>query len=76
MRKFSGQKVAEARKSRGLRREHLGVALNRSALTIRAYECGTVMPPADIVGALADALEVSVDDFYEISTSEPDDHHP
>lgn len=76
MRKFSGQKVAEARKSLDLRREHLGVALNRSALTIRAYEHGTVMPPADVVGRLADVLGVAVDDLYEISTSEPDDHHP
>ncbi len=76
MRKFSGQKVAEARKSRGLRHEHLAVTLNRTASTLARYESGAILPTADLVGALADALEVSVDDLYEISTIEPDDHHP
>lgn len=67
MRTFSGRRICEHRRRLDLRREHLGVALNRSALTIRAYEHGTVMPPADVVGRLADVLGVAVDDLFEES---------
>lgn len=67
MRTFSGRKLCEARNRRGWRHEHVAVRINRSSMTLREYESGRIMPPADIVGALADALEVSVDDLYEVT---------
>jgi len=63
-RRFSGRRLCEHRTARNLRHEHLGASLNRSANTLRRYEHGEIQPPADVVGALADALDVPVDALY------------
>ena len=64
-RRFSGRRMCEHRTARGLRHEHLAVTLNRTASTLARYESGAILPTADLVGALADALEVPVDALYE-----------
>ena len=64
-RRFSGRRMCEHRTARGLRHEHLALTLNRTAATLARYESGAILPTADLVGALADALEVPVDALYE-----------
>lgn len=64
-RSFSGRRLCEQRRACNLRREHLAVTLNRSTRSIERYESGHVCPSADIVAALADALDANLDDLYE-----------
>lgn len=64
-RRFSGRRLREHRERAGLRREHLAVAINRSARMVDAYEAGDGVPPTPVVAALADTFGVAVDDLFE-----------
>ena len=55
------QRLEEIRKARGLSREQLAAAAGTSKKSIDNYEQGRRQPPADILAALADALDVSAD---------------
>jgi ribosome-binding protein aMBF1 (putative translation factor) len=68
-RRFSGRRLCEHRTARGLRHEHLALSLNRDTNTLRRYETGRVMPSADQVGALADALGIATDDLYDLEAA-------
>jgi transcriptional regulator with XRE-family HTH domain len=68
---FSPRRVREARAAAGLTREEAAVAIGRSFQTIRSYEEGRISPPAAMLGRLAAALGVGVEDFFE-STTDPD----
>ena len=65
MRKFSGRRLADHRLRKNLRPEHLAVHIGRCSMTVRQYEHGKIQPPADVVGSLADALDITVDDLFE-----------
>ena len=67
MRTFSGRKLCEARTRRGWRTEHVAARINRSSFAVRQYERGNITPPGNVVGALADALEISTEDLYEVA---------
>ena len=64
-RRFSGRRMCEHRTARGLRHEHLALTLNRTASTLARYESGAILPSADVVAALADALDANLDDLFE-----------
>lgn len=65
MLRFSGDQLRCARRKAGLRPEQLAVKIDRSVASLAMYERGEVDPPASIVGALAEALHVVVDELYE-----------
>jgi len=63
--RFSGRRICEHRQRLGWRPEQLACRINRSSVTVRQYEHGHVTPNADMVAALADALEVDPADLFE-----------
>lgn len=63
-RTFSGQRLREHRIAAGLKPEALAPRINRSVFTIHQYERGVALPSVPVLGALADVLNVSVDDFF------------
>ncbi len=64
-RRFSGPQLRAARIAAGIQPERIALDVRRSAFTIHEYETGRVVPPTQIVAALADALGLTVDDFFE-----------
>jgi transcriptional regulator with XRE-family HTH domain len=69
-RQFSGRRLREARKSRGLPVERVALAVERTAYTINEYEAGRAAPSARTLGRLADVLRCRVDDLFEVVASE------
>jgi transcriptional regulator with XRE-family HTH domain len=65
--RFSPERLRGARDRAGLSREQLAVATGRSADTVELWERGKVQPPRRIVGLIAAALGVSVDDLYDLA---------
>jgi DNA-binding XRE family transcriptional regulator len=63
-RTLSSQRLRDARLAAGYKPEQLALRIDRSVWSIHQYERGTVTPPAPVLGALADALNCTVDDFY------------
>jgi transcriptional regulator with XRE-family HTH domain len=55
------RKLQRARERAGLRREAVAVALDRSNKTIECYERGVIIPPGDILVALAALYGVTVE---------------
>jgi transcriptional regulator with XRE-family HTH domain len=70
MRTFSGRKLCEHRTRLGWRPEQVAVRINRSSVTVREYEHGRIVPPGDVIGHLADAFGIPVDDLYETAGAE------
>lgn len=64
IRTFSGKYLRERRLAAGLRPEQLAIAVDRSVYSILRYERGTADPSSATLGALADCLKCSIDDFY------------
>lgn len=64
-RMFSGRRLREVRTAAGLKPERLALLIDRSVYSIHQYERGTALPSVPVLGALADALGVAVDDLYE-----------
>jgi ribosome-binding protein aMBF1 (putative translation factor) len=62
--RFSGARLREHRQRAGLQVEHVALSVARKANTIAKYESGDLEPPANIVGALAAAVDVSPTDLY------------
>jgi DNA-binding XRE family transcriptional regulator len=63
-RTFSGRQLRAHRVAAGLKPEALAPLVKRSVFTIHQYERGVALPSVPVLGALADALSVSVDDFF------------
>lgn len=63
-RHFSGRRLRETRKSRGLPVEHVALAVERTAYTINEYEADRAVPPAQVLGRLADVLGCTIDHFF------------
>lgn len=64
MRRFDGSRLREVRIARHLSPEQIAVATGRSCSTVLAYERGRVTPSAASLAALADTLNVPVDDLF------------
>jgi len=62
--RFNGTKLRELREQAGLTREHVAIAIGRSAETVGLYERGKVMPPASLVAAMADELGCPAGDLF------------
>lgn len=60
-----GEQIKAARVAKGFSREELAVAVGKSWPTIRSYEHGKATPPLDVLGALADVLDVTVSSLLE-----------
>lgn len=63
-RSFSGEKLRAHRVAAGFKPEALAPRINRSVFTVHQYERGVALPSVPVLGALADVLGVSVDDFF------------
>jgi transcriptional regulator with XRE-family HTH domain len=61
---FSGRLLREARKSHGLRPEHLALKVDRAAYTLLGWEADRAVPPVAVLARLADTLNVSIDDLF------------
>lgn len=66
MHSFSGKRLRERRKALGVSGELLAVSVGRSLYSISGYESGRSTPSAEVVGRMADALDCSPSDFYEV----------
>lgn len=62
---FSARRLHAARLDRNLDFERLATLVGRHARTVRRYESGQIVPPADAIGALSVALGVPVGDLFE-----------
>jgi transcriptional regulator with XRE-family HTH domain len=60
----SPRRLRSAREYAHLSREQVAVAVCRSFPTIVSYERGTILPPADMLAALAELYGCDVRDFY------------
>jgi len=60
---FDGQLLRDARVAAHVRPEQLALAVDRSVVTLHAYERGEVHPPVNVLAQIADELGGSVDDF-------------
>lgn len=56
-----GDRVAQARKEKGLSREELAALIGTSAPIVGRYERGDMMPSIEIATNIAEALGVSLD---------------
>nr|WP_319572369.1 helix-turn-helix transcriptional regulator [uncultured Draconibacterium sp.] len=56
-----GSKIREAREAKGLTQQELAKEVGISHPQIVRYETKGVQPPADVLGRIADTLDVSVD---------------
>jgi transcriptional regulator with XRE-family HTH domain len=65
-RRFSGQRLALARQRLGLTQERLAERIGRTRASIANYEIGHNPPSADVIGALAHVLGVSIDSLYAV----------
>lgn len=61
-----GENILTARKHAGLTQEALAEAVGVSRQTIAKWEAGESTPDLDMAGALAKALEISLDDLVQI----------
>lgn len=69
MPQISSERLHDARVRARLSREQLAVATGRCRQTVDLWERGRVQPPPRIVGLIAAALEVDVDELYEAAVS-------
>ncbi len=64
-----GQKLIEARKSKGLSQEKLGELVGIDKRIISRYETDKNIPSIDVAKKIADALQVSLDYLTELDYS-------
>ena len=67
MPRFSPERLRDARDRARLTREQLALATGRSTQTVDLWERGKVQPPERIVGLIAAALDVDVDELHDAS---------
>ena len=68
---FSGVRLRLIREDRGLTKEQLAVNSGRSYSAITKYESGDVVPSGRILGTLAVALGVGVDELFAAAPADP-----
>lgn len=64
LRKYIGDKIREFRINKKLSQKELGEKLGVSHNTVSDYENGKILLGQDKLFALADVLDVSIDDFF------------
>jgi transcriptional regulator with XRE-family HTH domain len=64
-RTFSGRLLRQQRTARGLRREQVALAVDRSVYSVAGYETNRIDPPARVVAALAELLDLAESDLFE-----------
>ena len=64
MRKLSGQKVRDLREAKKFSRPQLAIAAQTSIDTIKRVEFDQHAPNPNVLAAIADALDVSVDSLF------------
>ena len=57
-------RIREARKSKGLSTENLARIINKSQSNISRYEKGSVLPDAETICLICDALEITENDLF------------
>jgi transcriptional regulator with XRE-family HTH domain len=62
---FSGRRLRDERVSAGLSPEHIAIAVQRSAYSVREYEWGRVTPSVTTLARIADLLDCPIDRFFE-----------
>jgi transcriptional regulator with XRE-family HTH domain len=62
---FSPQKLKDKRRERGLNRDQVGFAINRTAQMVGFYEQGKRRPPTHVLSELASVLACPVADLFE-----------
>jgi transcriptional regulator with XRE-family HTH domain len=65
-----GPNLRAARREKGIPAERVALAIGKSVYTIHSYECGRVMPPANVLADLATYLQVSADSLLGLENSE------
>lgn len=63
-----GERIKEARRQAGLTQKKLGELCGIAEPTIRRYELGKLNPKIETLQKIADALDVPVNELYDIST--------
>ncbi|AHN20283.1 DNA-binding protein [Lysinibacillus sphaericus] len=61
---FVGEKVKFFRKKKKMTQKELGAKISKSDNTISNYEKGLIAPSQDALFALAEALDIKVDDLF------------
>ena len=52
-------------------RELTGLVVGKTTRTVEAYETGQIIPPANVLAALADRYGVPIDSFYSDVEADP-----
>lgn len=64
-----GNRIKEARKSKGLSTENLAMVLKKSQSTITRYEKGEILPDAETISNICDELEISESELFSSNIS-------
>ena len=59
-----GNRIKEIRKSKGLSTENLAMMINKSQSIVSRYESGAVLPDAETITILCDALGITENDLF------------
>jgi len=62
--RFSPSALREARLKAGVPQERIALDIDRGVDVVRKYEGGQVVPPANVLAALADVLGVDPGDLF------------
>lgn len=62
-----GEKLRNARKSKGLSLENIGKAIGKNATTVGRYESGEILPDAEQIYLLCNELEISESELFNRS---------
>lgn len=62
--KYVGNRIREFRKKKNLTQKELGDKIGVKHNTVSMYESGSISPEQDMLFALSEALDVSVDAFF------------
>jgi transcriptional regulator with XRE-family HTH domain len=68
--KYVGNKIREFRKKKNLTQKELGAKIGVKHNTVSMYESGTISPEQDMLFALSEALDISVDELFPPRTGE------
>lgn len=63
-RRFSGTELRRLRVAAGVSVEQLAIHINRTAYAVHQYETGRSAPQAASLAAIADLLDISIDDLF------------
>ncbi|MDM5231440.1 helix-turn-helix domain-containing protein [Lysinibacillus pakistanensis] len=72
---YVGEKIKFFRKQKKMTQKELGVKISKSDNTISNYEKGIIAPSQDALFALAEALDIKVDDLFPERDNSESLHH-